>query len=160
MLNPTSPLLVVNQLVICQLMARQILITWPYQRYEPCIDSVPSENKSWQGVMIQRHIKTLLSARKICLMQFYPLYHHGICAEPSHWTFDFSTHDHHIKAFEDSHSSTQYWVQVIRIPGTGRKAISEYHEQIWHWSLHRHPQTPSWHYPNTLKVTPSRHQQT
>ena len=31
-------------------------------------------------------------------MQFYPLYHHGIRAEPSHWTFDFSTHDHHIKA--------------------------------------------------------------
>ena len=80
----------------------------------------------------QRHIKTLLSARKICLMQFYPLYHHGIRAEPSHRTFDFSNHDHHIKAFEDSHSSTQYWVQVIRIPGTGRKAISEYHEQIWH----------------------------
>ena len=46
----------------------------------------------------QRHIKTLLSARKIRLMQFYPLHHHGICAEPSHWTFDFSTHDHHIKA--------------------------------------------------------------
>ena len=46
----------------------------------------------------QRHIKTLLSARTICLMQFHPLYHHGIRAEPSHWTFDFSTHDHHIKA--------------------------------------------------------------
>ena len=76
--------------------------------------------------------KNTVSARKLRLMQFYPLHHHGIRAEPSHRTFDFSNHDHHIKAFEDSHSSTQYWVQVIRIPGTGRKAISEYHEQIWH----------------------------
>ena len=53
-----------------------------------------------------------MSARKLLLMQFYPLHHHGIRAEPSHRTFDFSNHDHHIKAFEDSHSSTQYFLAL------------------------------------------------
>ena len=43
MLNPTSPLLVVNQLVVCQLMARQFLLTDP--------------TRDWRLVSIQSHQK-------------------------------------------------------------------------------------------------------
>ena len=41
MLNPTSPLLVANQLVVSQLMARQVLLTDP--------------TRDWRLVSIQSH---------------------------------------------------------------------------------------------------------
>ena len=57
--------------------------------------------------------KNTVSARKQSLIQSNLLHHHGICAEPftSHiWLFhSWSSYP----IFEDSHGSTQYWVQVI-----------------------------------------------
>ena len=60
-----------------------------WKPYAPPLASTPDYSTSCKNTM---------SARKQRLIQSNLLHHHGIRAELSHRTLDFSTHDHHIQA--------------------------------------------------------------
>ena len=57
-----------------------------------------------------------MSARKQRLIQSNLFHHHGIRAELSQRTFDFSTHDHHNQASRILTEVLSIWVQVKWIP--------------------------------------------
>ena len=60
--------------------------------------------------------KNTVSARKQRLIQSNLFHHHGIRAELSQRTFDFSTHDHHNQASRILTEVLSIWVQVKWIP--------------------------------------------
>ena len=60
--------------------------------------------------------KNTVAARKQRLIQSNLFHHHGIRAELSQRTFDFSTHDHHNQASRILTEVLSIWVQVKWIP--------------------------------------------